>query len=142
MYILVYRTRLHTLYHCTCTCGPIHTASLVHVPYVNFSVNHHIYINTGGMALGGSYFGGGTGDVFFNRFVCSESTTRLVECSFLESQSELCSTHSNDAGVTCTGMAVHYCILKRNIVNFSKKIKKTKLLFTHPMCRVEVTLHF
>jgi deleted-in-malignant-brain-tumors protein 1 len=56
----------------------------------------------GGEAVGGSYFGMGSGDLFFSQFSCSESNTRLRECSFEAVQSQFCSTHSNDAGVICT----------------------------------------
>ena len=83
--------------------------------YIRTYIHMCIHVHTGGEAVGGSYFGMGSGDLFFSQFSCSESNTRLRECSFEAVQSQFCSTHSNDAGVICTGTCT-YCAQKKNPV--------------------------
>ena len=104
--------------HCTCvSSGSTHKGQSIkplhHYVHIRIYMNMYM-VHTGGEAVGGSYFGMGSGDLFFSQFSCSESNTRLRECSFEAVQSQFCSTHSNDAGVICTGTMYVLCTEKNS----------------------------
>ena len=60
----------------------------------------------GSVALGGAYFGSGSGDILLDDAVCRGTESSLLECSTNPIGQHNCD-HSEDAGVRCEGT---YCI--------------------------------
>ena len=55
------------------------------------------------MALGGAYFGSGSGDIFLDNVVCRGTESSLLECTINTIGQHNCN-HSEDAGVRCEGI--------------------------------------
>ena len=62
------------------------------------------------MALGGAYFGNGSGDIFLDNVVCNGTESSLLECNTNPIGQHNCD-HSEDAGVRCEGT----CLLCFNV---------------------------
>ena len=71
------------------------------------SLSHTLSLSPGGAPVGNSYYGGGTGPAVLNEFSCSEDASGLDDCQFTTIPSDFCSSHRNDAGVSCTGIHTH-----------------------------------
>ena len=54
------------------------------------------------MAVGGAYFGNGSGDILLDNVVCSGTESSLLECNTNPIRQHNCD-HSEDAGVRCEG---------------------------------------
>ena len=57
------------------------------------------------MALGGAYFGSGSGDILMDNVVCRGTESTLLQCNTNTIGQHNCN-HSEDAGVRCEGT---YC---------------------------------
>ena len=65
-------------------------------------------ICTDSVALGGAYFGMGTGDILLDNVRCRGTESSLLECNTNPiGQSDGCD-HSEDAGVRCQGTKIFY----------------------------------
>ena len=60
-------------------------------------------------AIGGAYFGPGTGNVWLDNVFCTGNELFLQSCSFTGFGSVSC-PHSRDVGVFCAGMGVCACV--------------------------------
>ena len=65
------------------------------------------------MALGGAYFGSGSGNTFLDNVVCRGTESSLLECSTNLVGQHNCD-HSEDAGVRCEGTYTSLTITKKN----------------------------
>ena len=62
-------------------------------------------LSAGSLALGGAYFGSGSGDILLDNVVCRGTESSLFECNTNPIGQHNCD-HSEDAGVRCEGT---YC---------------------------------
>ena len=62
-------------------------------------------LSVGSVAVGGAYFGSGSGDILLDNVVCRGTESSLLECNTNPIGQHNCD-HSEDAGVRCEGM---YC---------------------------------
>ena len=58
--------------------------------------------STGSVALGGGYFGNGSGDILLDNVVCRGTESSLLECNTNPITQHNCD-HFEDAGVRCEG---------------------------------------
>ena len=59
------------------------------------------------MAVGGAYFGNGSGDILLDDVVCRGTESSLLECRINPIGQHNCD-HSEDAGVRCEGTCILY----------------------------------
>ena len=64
-----------------------------------------LFFFVGSVALGGAYFGSGSGDILLDNVVCRGTESSLLECNTNPIGQHNCD-HSEDAGVRCEGI---YC---------------------------------
>ncbi len=53
-------------------------------------------------AVPDAYYGQGQGDILLDYFFCDGTQERLLDCSHVKANSDICS-HAADAGVNCSG---------------------------------------
>ena len=63
------------------------------------------FYSVGSVALGGAFFGSGSGDILLDNVVCRGTESSLLECNTNPTGQHNCD-HSEDAGVRCEGI---YC---------------------------------
>ena len=61
------------------------------------------FLSVGSVALGGAYFGSGSGGIFLDNVMCRGTESSLLECSTNAIGQHNCD-HSEDAGVRCEGI--------------------------------------
>ena len=72
-------------------------------------------ICTDSVALGGAYFGMGTGDILLDNVGCRGIESSLLECNTNPiGQPDGGCDHSEDAGVKCQGIQMEPIVLMRN----------------------------
>ena len=64
-----------------------------------------MFLSVGSVALGGGFFGSGSGGIFVDNVVCRGTESSLLECRHNTIGQHNCD-HSEDAGVRCDGT---YC---------------------------------
>ena len=64
-----------------------------------------MFLSVGSVALGGGFFGSGSGGIFVDNVVCRGTESSLLECRHNTIGQHNCD-HSEDAGVRCGGT---YC---------------------------------
>ena len=87
---------------------------------VNYNASHLLLtqsLSVGSVALGGAYFGSGSGATFLDNVVCRGTESSLLECNTNPIGQHNCN-HSEDAGVRCEGTYTSLTIAKNQFKCF------------------------